>query len=78
MDRVLDFCTFEHFLPDCKDYYIVRFPFTENEYSYNILLSFGDKCECLEPLHIRTEMKCRMQKVTALYENQNKKPAFHN
>ncbi|MDE7207259.1 MAG: YafY family transcriptional regulator [Lachnospiraceae bacterium] len=68
MDRVLDFCTFEHFSPDCDEYYIVHFPFIENEYYYNILFSFGDKCECLEPLHIRTEMKRRIQKIAALYE----------
>lgn len=68
MDRVLDFCTYEHFSPDCKEYYIVNFPFIENEYYYNILFSFGDKCECLEPLHIRAEMKRRIQKIAALYE----------
>lgn len=69
MDRVLDFCTYEHFSPDCDEYYTVSFPFIENEYYYNILFSFGDKCECLEPLHIRTEMKRRIQKIATLYEN---------
>lgn len=69
MDRVLDFCTYEHFSPDGEEYYIVSFPFIENEYYYNILFGFGDKCECLEPLHIRTEMKRRIQKIAALYEN---------
>ncbi len=69
MDRVLDFCTYEHFSPDCEEYYIVNFPFIENEYYYNILFSFRDKCECLEPLHIRTEVKRRIQKITTLYEN---------
>lgn len=69
LDRVLDFCSYEHFSPDCEEHYIVSFPFIENEYYYNILLSFGDKCECLEPMHIRTEMKCRIQKISTLYEN---------
>lgn len=68
MDRVLDFCTYEDFLPDGAEYYIVTFPFIENEYYYDILFSFGDKCECLEPLHIRTEMQRRIQKIAALYE----------
>ncbi|MEG2777442.1 MAG: YafY family transcriptional regulator, partial [Cellulosilyticaceae bacterium] len=35
----------------------------------NILFSFGDKCECLEPLHIRTEMKRRIHEIATLYEN---------
>lgn len=69
LDRVLDFCSYEHFSPDCEEHYIVSFPFIENEYYYNILLSFGDKCECLEPMHIRTEMKRRIQKISTLYEN---------
>ena len=69
MDRVLDFCSYEDFSPDGDEYYIVRFPFIENEYYYDILLSFGDKCECLEPLHIRAEMKRRIHDIAASYEN---------
>ncbi len=69
MDRVLDYCTYEYFSPDGNEHYIVDFPFIENEYYYNILFSFGDKCECLEPLHIRTEMKRRIHDIAALYEN---------
>lgn len=69
MDRVLDYCTYEHFSPDGDEHYIVSFPFIENEYYYNILFSFGDKCECLEPLHIRTEMKRRIHDIAALYKN---------
>lgn len=69
MDRVLDFCTYEHFVPDGDEHYIVSFPFIENEYYYDILLSFGDKCECLEPLHIRTEMKRRIHDIAAIYDN---------
>ena len=69
MDRVLDYCTYEHFSPDDGEYYIVDFPFIENEYYYDILLSFGDKCECLEPLNIRAKMKRRIHDVAAIYEN---------
>ncbi len=68
MDRALDFCPYENFLADGDDYYIVNFPFIENEYYYDILLSFGDKCECLAPLHIRAEIKRRIQDMAALYE----------
>lgn len=66
MDRILDYCAFENFSPDGDEHYIVSFPFIENEYYYSILLSFGDKCECLEP-HIRKEMKRRIQDIAALY-----------
>lgn len=69
MDRVLDYCTYEDFSPDGDEYYIVSFPFIENEYYYDILLSFGDKCECLEPPHIRTKMKHRIHNIATLYES---------
>ncbi|MCC0627825.1 MULTISPECIES: YafY family protein [unclassified Clostridioides] len=68
MDRVLDYCSYENFSPDGDEHYIVSFPFVENEYHYDILLSFGDKCECLEPLHIRTKMKHRIYDIASIYE----------
>lgn len=67
LDRVLDYCAYEDFSPDGDEHYIVSFPFIENENHYNILFSFGDKCECLEPLHIRTEMRRRIHDIAAIY-----------
>ena len=69
VDRILDYCTYEDISPDGDEHYIVRFPFIENEYYYNILFSFGDKCECLEPYPIREEMKRRIHDIAILYEN---------
>jgi len=68
IDKVLDYCAYEHFSSDGDEYYIVNFPFIENDYYYNILFSFGDKCECLKPLHIRSEMKRRIHDIAVLYE----------
>ena len=67
-DRVLDFCTYEHFSPDGNEHYIVSFPFIENDYYYSILLGFGDRCECLEPPHIRAEMRRRIREILTLYD----------
>lgn len=67
MDRVLDYCSFEHFVPDDDEHYIVNFPFIENEYNYDILLSFGDQCECLEPLTVRTKMEQKIHDIASLY-----------
>ena len=71
LDRVLDFCSYdnERFSPDGDEHYIVSFPFIENDYYYNILFSFGDKCEFIEPLHIRTEMKRRIHDIANLYKS---------
>ena len=68
MDRVLDYCTYDDFKPDSNEYYIVDFPFVENEYHYDILLSFGDKCECLEPLSVREKLKRTILDMAAIYE----------
>jgi len=69
MEKVLNHCTHEHFSPDGNEHFIVSFPFIENEYFYSILFSFGNKCECLEPLHIRTEMKRRIRDIANVYDN---------
>lgn len=70
LDRVLEYCPYDRFVPDDDAYYIVNFPFIENDYHYDILLGFGDKCECLEPLHIRAEMKRKIQNMAAIYGNE--------
>lgn len=67
MDRVLDYCTYDDFSPDGDAHYIVSFPFVENDYHYDILLSFGAQCECLEPPHVRGAMKRKVQEIAALY-----------
>lgn len=67
LDRVLEYCTYDHFTPDGDEYYFVNFPFIENEFYYDILLGFGNRCECLAPLHIRTEMRHRIQDMAAIY-----------
>ncbi len=69
MDRVLDYCSYDHFLPADDEHYLVDFPFIENDYNYDILLSFGSKCECLEPPHIREEMKRKTHDLANIYAN---------
>lgn len=67
LDRVLEYCAYDCFVPDGDEHYIVKFPFIENDYHYDILLGFGDKCECLEPLRIRTEIRRKIQDMAAVY-----------
>ena len=68
-DNIMATITTERRPPDGNEYYIVNFPFIDNEYHYDILLSFGDKCECLEPLHIREKMKRRIHDIVEIYKN---------
>ncbi len=69
MDRVLDYCSPGEFPPDGEEHYILPFPFIENDYYYDILLSFGDRCECLSPPRVRTEMKRRIGDMAAIYKD---------
>ncbi|MCI8514030.1 MAG: YafY family transcriptional regulator [Lachnospiraceae bacterium] len=73
LDRVLEYGTYDRLAPDHDGYYIVNFPFIENDYYYNILLGFGDQCECLEPLHIRTKIRRKIQNMAAIYDNERSK-----
>ena len=68
MERVLDYCTYDQFSPDGDSHYIVHFPFIENDYYYDMLLSFGNKCECLEPPQIREELRLRILTLASIYE----------
>lgn len=69
MDRVLDLCAYEYFTPDGDEHFIVNFPFIDRDYYYDMLLSFGDKCECLEPLYVREKVKRKILNIAALYDN---------
>ncbi len=68
LERVLDYCNDEDISPDGEEHYFVRYPLIEIDYYYGILLSFGDKCECLEPARVRVEMRRRTRAIAALYE----------
>lgn len=45
----------------------VRVSFIESDLGYGMLLSLGDKCECLGPPHVRTELLCRIDRMRAVY-----------
>lgn len=67
-DLVLDHCAFDNFTQEDEDHYLVDFPFIENDFYYNILFSFGDRCECLAPAQVRSEMRQRVAGMMAVYE----------
>ena len=67
LDRVLDFCPPERVTPDGTEHYLVDYPFIERDYYYDILLSLGDKCECLAPEHVRDELRRRIKRLVRIY-----------
>lgn len=69
MERLLDYCDYDKFLRNDRNHYIVNFPFIENDYYYGILLSFGEQCECLEPLNVRSKIKQKIYNLSNIYDN---------
>ena len=67
LDRVLDFCPPERVTPDGAEHYLVDYPFIERDYYYDMLLSLGDKCECLAPEHVRDELRRRIKRMARIY-----------
>ncbi len=67
-ERVLEYCAEERLSPDGNGHYLASFPFIENDYHYDILLGFGNKCECVAPPRIRAEVKRRIRELATLYE----------
>lgn len=69
LDRILDFCDEENIESVESGKFIVNFPFVEDDYWYNTILHFGDKCECLEPEHVRLELINRIKKILSVYND---------
>lgn len=69
LERMLDYCSFDQFTPDGDSHYIISFPFIDRDYYYDMLLSFGDKCECLEPANVREELSRKISCLATMYKD---------
>ena len=67
-EQMIERCGEDNVKPYGNDKFIVDFPFVEDDLGYNILLGFGDKCECLEPENVRKELISRIKKLLEVYE----------
>ncbi len=67
LDRVLESCSFDCIKSDGEEHYLVEYPFIDRDYYYDMLLSFGDKCECIEPLSARKKLKKKIQNLMQIY-----------
>lgn len=46
---MIEFCGKDNVAYYKNNEYIAYFPFVGDDYFYNMILIFSDKCECLEP-----------------------------
>ncbi len=67
-DKVIDYCGSENISPYGEDYFIALLPFIDDDSGYNLILSFGDKCQCIEPIHVRDELIRRIHNLAKLYD----------
>lgn len=67
LDRILDYCGERDVAPVGEDLYRVRLSFVEDDHGYGILMSFGDKCICTGPRHVRQELHNRLSQAAKIY-----------
>ncbi|WP_027632763.1 helix-turn-helix transcriptional regulator [Clostridium hydrogeniformans] len=68
-EQMVERCGEENIKAYGEDKFIVEFPFVEDDLGYDILIGFGDKCECLAPENVRVELIKRIKKLLYIYEN---------
>jgi predicted DNA-binding transcriptional regulator YafY len=68
-DRITEHCGEENIEEYGDAKLLVNFPFVEDDLGYSLLLSFGDKCECLEPANVRKELTKRIKNMLKVYQN---------
>ena len=66
-DKVIDYCGNENITPYDEEHFIALLPFIDEDSGYNLILGFGDKCECLEPVEVRKELIRRIENLSQLY-----------
>lgn len=68
LDRILDYCTIDDITQSDDGKLVVRMNFTDDDYGYGILMSFGNQLVCLEPDFVRYEMRKRLCDMIQQYE----------
>ena len=66
-ERILERCEEENITYCGKNKMIVEFPFVDDDFGYELLLSFGNKCECLEPVEIRERLIEKIRNMLHIY-----------
>lgn len=67
MDQIMDNCSEDCILEEGDSYFIVQIPFIPGPFSYSIILSFGDQCECLDPKEFREEIARQVHQLSQIY-----------
>lgn len=66
-EKMIEHCGEENIKRYKNNKLLIDFPFINDDFGYNLLLSYGDKCECLEPINIRNELIRRIKSMLDKY-----------
>lgn len=66
-EKMIEHCGEENIKSYKNNKLLIDFPFINDDFGYNLLLSYGDKCECLEPINIRNELIRRIKSMLDKY-----------
>lgn len=69
MDRVIERFGADHILRVDEHHCWAKYPIIANDYGYDRLLAFGDKCEVLGPPEIRSGFKAYVRGIMSKYED---------
>lgn len=67
-ERILERCEEDRITYCDENKMIVDFPFVDDDFDYEELLSFGNRCECLEPAEVREKLIKIIKDTMKIYE----------
>lgn len=67
-ERILERCEEDRITYCDENKMIVDFPFVDDDFDYEELLSFGNRCECLEPSEVREKLIKMIRDTMKIYE----------
>lgn len=67
-ERILERCEEDRITYCDENKMIVDFPFVDDDFDYEGLLSFGNRCECLEPAEVREKLIKMIRDTMKIYE----------
>lgn len=67
LDKILERCEEEGIKKLENGKFLVNFPFVDDDYAYEVLLSYGKKCKCLEPLWVKEKYLKKLREILENY-----------
>lgn len=67
-DRVISLYGEKCIVDEFNDFCYVQIPIPTNDWGINYILSFGEECQCLEPLRLKEVLKVKLKKMLDNYD----------